>query len=46
MKKAFLICPVRGHSMDETTKIVVDLENDGWQVHWPPRDTNQEDPIG
>jgi nucleoside 2-deoxyribosyltransferase len=44
--KTFLICPVRGHSMAETEAIVELLERDGWEVHWPPRDTNQDDPAG
>jgi hypothetical protein len=46
MNKAFLICPVRGHNMDETRKYVEKLESEGWTVHWPPRDTDQSDPIG
>lgn len=39
--KTFLICPVRCHDMEETRAIVAGLERDGWQVHWPPRDTQQ-----
>lgn len=46
MKKTFLICPVRGHDMQETEDIVKKLESEGWKVHWPPRDTNQEDEHG
>jgi len=46
MKKTFLICPVRGHDSSETFDIVSNLEIDGWQVHWPPRDTNQDDDVG
>jgi len=42
-KKAFLICPVRGHDTKETEHIVKNLESDGWEVYWPPRDTKQED---
>ena len=42
----FLICPVRGHDIEETRGIVVGLEAEGWRVHWPPRDTNQEDDSG
>jgi len=45
-KNGFLICPVRGHDMDETFQIVCELERDGWQIHWPHRDTDQTDPIG
>ena len=44
--KTFLICPVRGHEQAETEAIVRDLEAHGWSVHWPPRDTNQDDPTG
>ena len=46
MKKAFLICPVRNHSPDETASVVGDLEDSGWTVHWPHRDTNQDDDVG
>lgn len=46
MKKAFLICPVRGHSADESRHIVKALEEKGWDVHFPFDDTNQEDPTG
>ena len=46
MRKTFLICPVRGHSQSETESIVTNLESQGWQVHWPPRDTRQDDPTG
>ncbi|MEN6550171.1 MAG: hypothetical protein ABFE07_29355 [Armatimonadia bacterium] len=46
MKKAFLICPVRGHHPAETLGIVSKLESEGWLVHWPPRDTDQEDMYG
>lgn len=44
--KTFLICPVRGKEMKSTEGVVKILENSGWEVHWPPRDTNQNDPIG
>ena len=44
--RAFLICPVRGHGMNETEEAVKSLESEGYQVHWPPRDTEQDDPIG
>lgn len=46
MKRTFLICPVRGHSKEETEAVVKGLERKGWTVHWPPRDTNQDDPTG
>jgi hypothetical protein len=45
-KRAFLICPVRGVSPNETKDLVESLEKDGWTIHWPPRDTNQDDPTG
>lgn len=45
-KKSFLICPVRGVEKSLTAGVVSDLENSGWNVHWPPRDTNQEDSTG
>lgn len=43
--KGFLICPVRGHSQEETAEIVEWLE-EYTDVHWPPRDTDQTDPRG
>jgi nucleoside 2-deoxyribosyltransferase len=46
MKTGFLICPVRGHSADETKATVENLEKQGWSIYWPPRDTNQDDPTG
>jgi hypothetical protein len=50
MKKSiFLICPVRNSSEETTRKIaayVQKLEQDGHHVHWPPRDTKQDDPVG
>lgn len=47
MKKAFLICPVRGHDRSESEGAVRALEADGYKVHWPPRDTKQGgDPKG
>lgn len=50
-KKAFLICPVRGANLDSTDELVAALESgayDGtkWDVHYPPRDTDQRDDIG
>lgn len=44
--KSFLICPVRGVDQDKTRHIVENLEKDGYDVHWPPRDTDQNDNIG
>lgn len=42
----FLICPVRGVDPAETAGYVSALEADGWVVHWPPRDTDQDDDTG
>ena len=45
----FLICPVRNLEPAEKGKIdkyVSDLEKNGNKVHWPPRDTDQIDPVG
>lgn len=44
--RSFLICPVRGQDPEKYRVIVASLEADGWMVHWPPRDTQQEDKIG
>jgi nucleoside 2-deoxyribosyltransferase len=50
MKKVFVICPVRNVTQEEKQAIenwVEDLESNGYQVHWPQRDTKQDgDPIG
>lgn len=47
IKKAFFICPVRGASIENTMELVEGIESEGLlKVHWPPRDTNQEDPTG
>lgn len=48
-KNAFIICPVR--QATEEVKTVLDqivslLEQNGIKVHYPSRDTNQDDPIG
>ena len=40
--KAFLISPVRGHEPRELEGIVKELESDGWDLHWPMRDTPQD----
>lgn len=48
-KKIFIICPVRGASkMDKDTleTYVSCLEAMGCDVHYPPRDTYQKDPVG
>lgn len=44
--KSFLICPVRGYDSALTEKYMKQLEAEGYEVHWPPRDTNQEDSTG
>jgi len=47
--KIFLICPVRMVGETERKKIenyVASLEKSGHRVHWPERDTNQNDGIG
>ena len=49
MKNVFIICPVRNVS-EQTKKAiheyVLELEQGGAKVHWPSRDTNQDDPVG
>ena len=48
-KKSFLICPVRDANNKQLVfidRIVKHLENSGWEVHWPYRDTEQVDPTG
>jgi hypothetical protein len=45
MKRAFLIS-VRGVNPKTSRAHVEKLEAEGWTVHWPPRDTNQEDDTG
>ena len=43
-RKAFMICPVRNDPAGELSKkYVEDLERQGWEVHWPHRDTCQLD---
>ncbi len=45
----FIICPVRNVTNEERVRIdkyVKDLEGKGLKVHWPSRDTDQNDPIG
>ena len=48
-KRIFVISPVR--NIDKVTYAVIEKwvharEAEGYKVHWPPRDTNQVDPIG
>lgn len=44
--KAFLICPVRGADQARAEQYVATLEANGVQVHYPPRDTDQNDVSG
>lgn len=44
--RSFLICPVRGRDAHEFADAVASLEAEGYDVHWPTRDTNQGDQIG
>jgi len=47
--KVFIICPVRKCSQSDKKIIeqyIETLESKGIAVHFPPRDTNQKDPIG
>ena len=44
MKKVFIICSVRNATiwqMRRMEQAVQDLESQGCEVHWPPRDTDQ-----
>jgi len=47
--KVFLICPVREATKEET-KFVAEyvslMEEEGHEVYWPARDTDQSDPCG
>ncbi|HII15188.1 MAG TPA: hypothetical protein HA362_02650 [Nanoarchaeota archaeon] len=48
-KRVFLICPVRNITGDEQKFLhgyIADLESRGYKVHYPPRDTNQNDSVG
>jgi hypothetical protein len=48
-KRIFIICPVRNvdAATNEKIRIYVEgLEREGCSVHWPKRDTRQDDPIG
>ena len=48
-KKIFMICPVREADEEEKAFLqdyISNLEQEGHKVHYPPRDTNQDDPIG
>lgn len=48
-KKIFVICPVRDAPPELNARIkdyITELEALGHHVHWPTRDTNQNDPEG
>ncbi len=48
-KRVFIICPVRNATPQvkkRLKKYVAELENKGYIVHYPPRDTDQSDPVG
>jgi len=48
-KSVFIICPVRNltdHEKRIIENYISNLEREGYNVHYPPRDTNQKDPIG
>ena len=45
MMNIFLICPVRNVTDEQRQEIreyVEVMESDGYEVHWPERDTNQD----
>jgi hypothetical protein len=42
----FIICTVRLGENPKAVEYVKKMEAEGWEVHYPPRDTNQEDPTG
>jgi len=47
--KIYIICPVRNVTEEQVQEIanyVASLELDGHQVHYPPRDVEQNDPTG
>ena len=47
--KVFIVCPVRNATEKEAKTIATHiqmLEDKGVKVHYPPRDTNQNDPCG
>ena len=45
-KGTFLICPVRGYEPTKWEAFVEELDRRGLEVHWPSRDTHQDDSIG
>jgi nucleoside 2-deoxyribosyltransferase len=45
-KTSFLISPVRGYQLGAWEDVVKSLAADGFDVHWPLRDTDQSDNTG
>jgi len=48
-RRAFVVCPVRNITPEQERDITVaiqGLENEGYEVYWPLRDTPQGDPNG
>lgn len=48
-RNIFLVCPVRELSREERKEIedyIEELEDEGHEVYYPPRDTDQSDPYG
>jgi len=47
--KGYIICPVRNITKEDKEKVenfVQSLEARGWEIHYPPRNTNQHDETG
>jgi nucleoside 2-deoxyribosyltransferase len=44
--RTFLIAPVRGKPDNTFAEVVRGLEHGGFEVYWPARDTDQNDPTG
>lgn len=42
----YIICPVRNGTPQEVAEHVAYLERDGFAVHFPPRDVDQDDSTG
>jgi hypothetical protein len=48
-KSVYLVCPVRSQTPEQQQEIdryVEQLEDDSYLVHYPPRDVDQNDPVG
>lgn len=46
LKLGFFICPVRKGDKNRYSEKIRELERGEWDIHWPPRDTNQNDLTG